>query len=255
MSDTSRIQEHVRSYYRLLYGASGPRPRASLPVLAGKELARSLGYPTQPLDSIPDSLWRQFHPCGNPLPLIRPAPQDRILNLGSGIGIDALCLLLCHDLPLQVVNLDVVDTVLLEGAKSIPGIHAFSQGTSPASSIQWICGDAEHLPFADGVFHWVSLNGVLNLFSRKEYLLREILRVTASGGYLVGADLCCSDPLPEYFADEPDAWAWCMSGACTLETLTHQLLRAGFYPADVQPAEIPDMFYRTTFSCRKPHDT
>jgi hypothetical protein len=43
-----------------------------------------------------------------------------------------------------------------------------------------------------------------------------------------------------------------MSGACTEDALENQLSRCGFTDIDLQPAEDVDMFYRVTFSCRKP---
>lgn len=246
------IREHVRDYYQSLYAPAGHRPQASVPILAGKDLAGSLGYPSHLLDSIPESLWRQFFPCGYPLSFIHPTPHDRILNLGSGVGVDALMILLLHDFPVHVVNMDVVESVLHEGADTFAPIERGGQWARTESRAHWVCAEGERLPFADQVFHWVVLNGVLNLFSAKEVLLQDILRVMMPGGGLTGADLCCAVTVPDYFAEEPDAWAWCMSGACTEVSLGNLFSRCGFSSVALKPAENPDMFYRVTFSCRKP---
>jgi arsenite methyltransferase len=249
----TNIRSHVRDYYRSLYAPSGHRPQASVPILTGKALARSLGYPLHLLDSIPKSLWRQFFPCGYPLSFLQPTPHDRILNLGSGVGVDALTIRLMHDFPLHVVNMDIVESVLHEGVATFPLIEKGGRHkTRTKTLVHWVCADGEHLPFADEVFHWVVLNGVLNLFSPKELLLQEILRVMIPGGGLTGADLCCADTVPGYFAEELDAWAWCMSGACSEAALGVVLSQCGFSAVALRPAENLDLFYRVTFSCRKP---
>lgn len=244
------IRSHVLTYYKSLYAPSGQRPRACVPILAGKDLARSLGYPPAVLESVPEELWKQFFPCGYPLSLMRPSPHDRILNLGSGAGIDALTIVLTRDIPLEVVNLDAVESVLKEGAGSLRAIMA--QRTKPPALAHWICADGEQLPFVDGVFQWVVLNGVLNLFPDKTELLRDIRRVLHPAGWLVGADLCSRDKVPDYFADEPDAWAWCLSGACTESSLAAILTASGFESIEIRPTEEPDLFYSVTFSSRKP---
>lgn len=245
------IQKHIQAYYRSLYASAEPRPLSALPILSGSDLARFLGYPDQVIREIPESFWSRFHPCGYPLYLIRPEPNDRVLNLGSGVGIDGLSLLLTHEFPLHVVNLDLVEEALTEGAKCTTSIIGAARGKPHDSTVQWVCADAERLPFSDDTFRWVILNGVLNLFSYKEGLLRDVLRVLTPGGGLVGADLCVLEPVPAYFADEPDAWAWCMSGACTADSLTDLFQRSGFSSILLEPAETLEMFYGITFSCRK----
>jgi arsenite methyltransferase len=248
----TNIRKHVRDYYRSLYSPAGCRPRASVPIPAGKDLAYSLGYPTSLLDSVPESLWTRFLPCGYPLAFIRPDPHHRILNLGSGIGVDAFMIALSHNFPLHLVNLDVTESVLHEGKAGCSLIEGIGPRARGDSVVHWVCGDGERLPFGNDVFHWTVMNGVLNLFSPKDRLLKNILRVMIPGGCLAGADLCSAEGVPGYFADEPDSWAWCMSGACTEDALENQLSRCGFTDIDLQPAEDVDMFYRVTFSCRKP---
>lgn len=247
----NRIGQHVRRYYRSLYAACGPRPKSSVPILSGKELARSLGYPPLAAALIPSSLWRQFHPCGNPLPALKPSEGDRILNLGSGVGVDALMLMLTHPLRLRLVNMDVVEAVLHEGSAGCARLLGNARRPGGSGTVQWVCGDAEKLPFKAATLDWVILNGVLNLFPSKEALLREIVRVLSPGGSLVGADLCRTQALPDYFKDELDAWAWCMSGACTEAMLEGLFAEAGFSTVSLEPAEAPDQLYRIVFACRK----
>ncbi len=205
-----------------------------------------------PEELIPSSLWQRFYPCGNPLPAIKPNPHDRILNLGSGAGVDAFMLMLTQSLPLHLINLDVVEAILHQGSHACATLTPGSRGPVPTSTMDWVCGDALDLPFADATLHWVILNGVLNLFPSKGTVLMEIGRVLIPGGTLVGADLCCTEPLPGYFEEELDAWAWCMSGACTKADLEELFLQTGFSEVTLSAAEPLDQFYRLTFAARKP---
>jgi len=117
--------------------------------------------------------------------------------------------------------------------------------------LHWVCGDGDQLPFQPESFQWVIMNGVLNLFPDKASLLKEVSRILSPAGQLVGADLCTEGPLPDYFHEERDAWAWCMSGACTEDRLCGLLQEAGLEEIRLHGEEDCDMFHRVTFCGRK----
>ena len=60
-----------------------------------------------------------------------------------------------------------------------------------------VCGDAVHLPFADGTFEGVVASFMLDLFQKDKIpnALREMLRVLAPGGRIVVASLQFSNPI------------------------------------------------------------
>lgn len=231
------MKKHICLFYEKIYrgNAAGKQP-----VPTGKHLASELGYPVSVLDSIPGELWKNFFPCGNPLPYLRPIPGDLVLNLGCGAGVDSLALMLDRGDGFGIVNLDIVYHVLLKASGTARLLF-------PGPGPEWICADAEALPFVKGSFRWVILNGVLNLFSDKSKLVSELSRVVASGGIVAGADLCRTAPLPGYFREEPDAWAWCMSGALTEEELTAAFTSAGFRRTAFSPEKLDEFFDRAVF--------
>ena len=107
------------------------------------------------------------------------------------------------------------------------------------------------LPFGPGSFEWIMLNGVFNLFPEKGELIEEIGRVLEPGGIVAGADLCRRVILPGYFAAEPDAWAWCMSGALAQEELIEAFEAGGFSTLDMAAENMDEFFDRAVFTFRK----
>jgi SAM-dependent methyltransferase len=145
----------------------------------------------------------------------------------------------------QIVSLDIVPDILQRARSTASRLK--ERGTG----LHWACGDGESLPFGNECFDWVLMNGVFNLFPDKPSVLREVTRVLKPGASLVCADLCLADQLPSYFDDEPDAWAWCMSGAVTAKDLLAMLDAAGFGSIRLLEEEPGDLFRRIVFSCRR----
>lgn len=237
------IKTHIQRYYARLFAEDRG---VQLPIKTGRELAESLGYPLHLLPLVTDEHWDKFLPCGNVLSLLRPSSGDRLLNLACGAGIDAFALTATHGSTIEVVSLDIVFAVL-RYASSAP-VCAARHGTK---NLHWICGDGEALPLRGESFDWVLINGALNLFPQKTLVLGEIWRVLKPCGVLVGADLCAANALPECFHEQLDAWAWCMSGACSEAELLELFESCGFQPLHIEPRDVQDMLYPVVFSCRK----
>jgi arsenite methyltransferase len=241
--DPRAIKKHVQHYYTQLFTRGRTVP-TTVPIASGRQLAIEVGYPRSLCDGIPDRLWDLFAPCGNPLPYIDGLDGQWVLNLGCGVGIDSLALAVAHP-GIHVVNLDVVWNVLCQGLAGTGGC------CWPTSNLHWICGDAIDLPFCSHCFDTALLNGVFNLFADKRALLRELGRVLKPRSQVLIADLCSEAPLPDHFAEEADAWAWCMSGALTLIELQNLLHQEGFDSITVQEKEGAEGFFRTVVTCRQ----
>jgi SAM-dependent methyltransferase len=235
------MKKYIREFYEQLYQG---QKSARMHGLGGRRLALELGYPAGLIDLLPDVIWEDFLSCGNVLPYLNPRLGDRVLNLGSGAGVDSLALELLTGARLATINLDAALPVLDKGSRLVKKFF-------PAFDFWFVCADGESLPFGHGSFEWVVLNGVLNLFVDKDQLTAELYRVLKPGGIVAGADLCRRSTLPDYFATEPDAWAWCMSGAMSQDELSAAFEAAGFTTIDMLPENMDEYFDRMLFSFRK----
>ncbi|RPI99529.1 MAG: methyltransferase domain-containing protein [Deltaproteobacteria bacterium] len=245
--DVLGLKRHIQNYYKALYDGE---ISCQVPILSGKDLAGSLGYPLELLHFIPDTGWDEFFPCGNPLPFLSPSSGEWVLNLGCGAGIDSLALLATCSIPLNVVSMDIVMGILEKASRAASRCLP-PHLSLPNRTLHWVCADGTDLPFVPHRFDWIIMNGVFNLFSDKAALLTELFRVLRPSGHLVVADLCSKTELPDYFTNEWDSWAWCMSGACTEERLSMLVKRGGFEQSRMIRENPDDLFYRVVFSCRK----
>lgn len=226
-----KIVEHVKNYYRELYGG---KIAPAVKVCSGSVLAERLGYSRDLIEWLTcrGFPWSHVYPCGNPAGKGLFKPGDIVLNLGCGVGLDAYAFMFevgkrpSHDHASLVVNVDVVPEVL----KVAVGWAERLCGIPENFILSWICADALKLPLKEKSFDFVILNGVFNIFPEKEILLKEVRRVLRPGGTVIVADIFVSASLPDYVLKEPDAWAWCIAGALTEEELLKLLDLSAFTP-------------------------
>jgi hypothetical protein len=82
--DTLRTQ--VRSKYRDV----ACDPHGEHHFHTGRRLARLLGYPPDVLDELPEPVVESFAGVANPFSLRRLVPGERVVDVGSGAGLDSL---------------------------------------------------------------------------------------------------------------------------------------------------------------------
>ncbi len=232
MSQSTRnIKGYVQKAYRRLYH-EGVDP--NLPIVQGKDLACHLGYDPRLVDRVSDALWARFFPCGHPLPWIsaKHLRGSKILNLGSGVGLDAFFLAFgkARD-GAFIVNVDVVEEALVQG-KAFMDREQAMHGPGKASTF-WVRADAEAVPFGNEVFDVVLMNGVFNLFEQKELLLQEVFRVLKRSGHFLLADLVRTEPLPTQWGSAPEGWLWCVNGALDEQELSTMLQDTGFVDVEI----------------------
>jgi arsenite methyltransferase len=235
------LKKHIRKYYEQLYQG---KKRVKAYGLGGKPLAVELGYPAGLIDCRADEIWENFLPCGYVLHYLHPKPADRVLNLGCGAGVDSIILKLFSGAELRIVNLDSAIPALIKAC-------ALARRSFPGLEFEFVCADGGRLPFRPGSFEWIILNGVFNLFPDKGELIVELYRVLKPGGVVAGADLCRRVILPDYFASEPDAWAWCMSGALSQNELSAAFEAGGFAKLALVLENMDEFFDRAVFAFRK----
>src|SRR6266536_5010385 len=82
--------ESLRRAIRLEYAEVAEHPELGFHFLVGRPLARVLGYDEAWLEGIPEASIESFAGTGNPFSLGLLAPGTRVVDVGSGAGIDSL---------------------------------------------------------------------------------------------------------------------------------------------------------------------
>ncbi|ROR03041.1 methyltransferase domain-containing protein [Desulfosoma caldarium] len=249
VESTQNIKNYIRDAYRRLYSNGTSR---DLPIVQGKDLACALGYDPCLTRLVPEALWARFFPCGNPVPWIAFEGQraPKILNLGSGVGLDAFFVVLGMAMrDGTVVNVDIAHEALTCG-KSL--MEAALAAHGPRAHIFWVQADADAIPFSDAVFDLVLMNGVFNLFECKDLLLKEVFRVLKNRGTLLLADLVRTGPLPQEWGSAMEGWLWCVNGSMEEQELFDILHTTGFAGAEIlrKDCEV-DPLWRAIVRARK----
>jgi arsenite methyltransferase len=175
------------------------RAYAAIETGGGETVARRL-YSEQELAEVPPGAVEWALGVGNPVRYALLQPDETVLDIGSGGGIDTI--LAAHRVGPEgaAIGLDVVEA-MLERAR----VHATQAGV--AGSTEFIRGEMEDIPLPDGSVDVVISNGVLNLSARKSRALAEIFRVLGPGGRISLADLTVEGELPPEVANDQSAWA------------------------------------------------
>jgi SAM-dependent methyltransferase len=173
--------EQLRHAIREEYSAVATRPDQGFHFHTGRPLARLLGYDEAWLVGIPEPTIASFAGTGNPFSLGSLAPGERVVDVGSGAGIDSLIASRMVGPDGHVVGIDMTPA-MLERARS-------SAAELAATNVEFRNGFAEALPVPDEWADVVISNGVLNLFPDKPAGLGEMARVLKPGGRLQIGDI------------------------------------------------------------------
>ncbi|MBI3140766.1 MAG: methyltransferase domain-containing protein [Rhodocyclales bacterium] len=184
-----------------------------------------VGYPAVQLDTIPDSAVESFAGVGYPFKVGAIKACDRVLDVGSGSGTDALIAATLVGREGRVHCLDMTEA-MLEKLRA----NAAKMG---ADQIEPLEGNAEGIPLPDACVDAVTSNGVINLVPDKARAFAEIFRVLRPGGALQLADIVLGRPVSEQSRDNPKLWAECVVGAVLEEDYLDLIRGAGFTGIEV----------------------
>lgn len=164
----------------------------------GRRLAKLLGYADEWLERIPESSIESFAGTGNPFSLGELRRGEKVVDIGSGAGIDSLIAAGMVAPGGRVVGVDMTPA-MIEKAR-----HAASE--SGLGNIDFRQGYAEALPVDDAWADVVISNGVLNLVLDKPAALKEMQRVLKPGGRLQIGDILVQKAVPESAKNKIDLW-------------------------------------------------
>jgi arsenite methyltransferase len=214
--DRGELEDKVKQVYR----AVAQNPGGTYHFKMGRGLAEQLGYPSRLLDAVPSGAVESFAGVGYFFDLAELAPGERVLDLGSGSGMDVFAAAVTVGTGGQVVGLDMTEEQLSK-AEGLRKEARFPQVT-------FIQGHIEDLPFADASFDCVVSNGVINLSADKPAVFREAARVLRPGGRLAIADIVTVRPLTQQIVCSTDLWAACIGGATQEDSYQELITGSGF---------------------------
>jgi arsenite methyltransferase len=163
--------------------------------------------------------------CGNPTAVAELRPGERVLDLGSGGGIDVLLSARRVGPSGFAYGLDMTDE-MLDLARS----NAAGAG---ATNVEFRKGVIEDVPLPDASVDVVISNCVINLSTDKPAVLAEMFRVLVPGGRIGISDVVAEDLLTPADRAERGSFVGCIAGALSRAEYLDGLAGAGFVDADV----------------------
>lgn len=186
-------------------------------------------YPELASDDLPEAALLASLGCGNPVAIAGLRPGQRVLDLGSGGGLDVLLAARKVGPAGFVYGLDMTDEML-----KLARAHQRQAGIT---NVEFLKGDIESIPLPDGSVDVVISNCVLNLCPDKAAAFREAHRVLVPGGQFAVSDIVAVRPLTDEERGDLAAWAGCLAGAITAGEYTAGLTAAGFRGVEVIPTQ------------------
>jgi SAM-dependent methyltransferase len=180
------------------YATVAKEPERGFHFHTGRPLARMLGYDEAWLANVPEPSIASFAGTGNPFSLGAPRPGERVVDVGSGAGIDSLIAARMVGSTGYVVGVDMTPA-MLEKARA-------SAADAGLDNVEFCHGFAEELPVPDEWADVVISNGVLNLFPDKTAGLREMGRVLKPAGRLQIGDILVEKAVPDGAKRDIDLW-------------------------------------------------
>jgi SAM-dependent methyltransferase len=164
--------------------------------------------------------------CGNPTAVAELHAGERVLDLGSGGGIDVLLSARRVGPTGFAYGVDMTDEMLAlaEANKAKAGLE----------NVEFRKGTIEDIPLPDATVDVVISNCVINLSTDKPAVLREMFRVLVPGGRIGISDVVAEDHLTPADRAERGTYVGCIAGALTRQEYLHGLRTAGFIQASVE---------------------
>ncbi len=176
-------------------------------------------------DGLPEAAVLASLGCGNPLAVANLHEGERVLDLGSGGGIDVLLSARRVGPSGFAYGVDMTDDMLRLARQ-----NAAQAG---AKNVEFIKGEIEALPLPDASVDVVISNCVINLSVDKPAVLAEMFRVLVPGGRIGITDVVAEDQLTREDRAAAGSHVGCVAGAMSRAEYLDGLTAAGFAEASL----------------------
>ena len=232
--DSQEIEEVVKSKY----GEAARRATAGQAASCGCGTNESACcdpivsglYTDAETEGLPDAARAASLGCGNPTALAQLNPGERVLDLGSGGGIDVLLSARRVGPTGKAYGLDMTDDML--------ALARENQRKSGPSNVEFLKGEIENIPLPENSVDVVISNCVINLSGDKDRVLREAFRVLRPGGRFAVSDVVVRGPVPPDIRRSVELWVGCVAGALDESDYRAKLVAAGFGEVEIEPTRV-----------------
>ena len=176
-------------------------------------------------DGLPEDAVLASLGCGNPLAVADLHQGEKVLDLGSGGGIDVLLSARRVGPSGFAYGVDMTDDML-----TLARANAAKAG---ATNVEFRKGEIEDLPLPDTSVDVVISNCVINLSTDKPAVLAEMFRVLVPGGRIGITDVVAEDHLTPADRAAAGSYVGCIAGALSRTEYLDGLTAAGFTGASV----------------------
>ena len=176
-------------------------------------------------DGLPEEAILASLGCGNPIAVADLNEGERVLDLGSGGGIDVLLSARRVGPSGFAYGVDMTDDMLARARA-----NAAKAG---ASNVDFLKGEFEDLPLPEAAVDVVISNCVINLSTDKPAVLAEMFRVLVPGGRIGITDVVAEDHLTPGDRVAAGSYVGCIAGALSRAEYLDGLAAAGFADASV----------------------
>lgn len=232
MTDTqhetaTELRERVRDRYATAaLTVTGDSDCCDPIVLEADETFGSALYAATERDALPVAAVAASLGCGNPTAVADLRPGERVLDLGSGGGIDVLLSAGRVGPTGFAYGVDMTEEML-----HLARANAAAAG---ATNVEFLLGTIEAVPLPDAAVDVVISNCVINLSTDKAAVIAEMFRLLVPGGRIGISDVVAEDHLTPAERAERGSYVGCIAGAWSRCEYLDGLAAAGFADASVR---------------------
>ncbi|HEX6361038.1 arsenite methyltransferase [Actinophytocola sp.] len=183
--------------------------------------------------------------CGNPTAVAELREGERVLDLGSGGGIDVLLSARRVGPTGKAYGLDMTDEML--------ALALANTAKAGATNVEFLKGTIEAIPLPAATIDVVISNCVINLSVDKPAVFAETFRVLAPGGRVGVSDIVADDGLTAEQRAERGSYVGCIAGALSFTEYRDGLAAAGFTDIEITPThQVADGMHSAIVRAVKP---
>jgi arsenite methyltransferase len=195
--------------------------------------------------ALPDAAVLASLGCGNPTAVAELREGERVLDLGSGGGIDVILSARRVGPSGRAFGLDMTDEMLELAVR-----NAAEAGVT---NVEFVRGTIESVPLPSSTIDVVISNCVINLAADKAAVFREIARVLRPGGRVGVSDIVADDALSPAERAERGSFAGCIAGALSFSEFRTGMAAVGLVDVEVVPTHaVADGLHAAIIRATKP---